>query len=47
MKHGFIKVAALSPNVRVADPKYNGQMIIQYIREAADQQAAVMVYYRL
>ena len=44
MKHGFIKVAALSPNVRVADPKYNGQMIIQYIREAADQQAAVMVF---
>lgn len=44
MKHGFIKVAALSPKVRVADPKYNGQMIIQYIREAADRGASVMAF---
>jgi len=39
MKHGYIKVAALSPKIKVADPKYNGDVIIRHIKEAAEQEA--------
>ena len=28
MKHGFIKTAAATPKLRVADPEYNGTEII-------------------
>lgn len=44
MEHGYIKAAALSPKIRVADPKYNGEIIIQQVKEAAAQGAAVMVF---
>jgi len=44
MEHGYIKVAALSPKIKVADPKYNGEAIVQHIKEAAAQGAAVMVF---
>ena len=37
MEHGYLKVAAVSPKVRVADPKYNVQVIIQQAKEAALQ----------
>ncbi len=43
MRQGFVKVAALSPKIRVADPKYNGQLIIKEMREAA-KEAAVVVF---
>ena len=36
MKHGFVKVAAASPELRVADPKYNAQQIIAIIKAQAD-----------
>ena len=44
MKNGFIKVAALTPKVKVADPKQNGQLICEMIDEAEAQGAKVMVF---
>ena len=44
MEHGYLKVAAVSPKVRVADPKYNVQVIIQQAKEAALQGAGVIVF---
>ena len=34
MKHGFVKVAAGTPRIRVADTKYNAQQIIAMMKEA-------------
>ncbi len=44
MKHGFIKVAALTPKVRVADPKYNKDRICELIQTAKETGAQVMVF---
>ena len=33
MKDGFVKVSAISPKVRVADPDYNVKEIIEYIEK--------------
>ncbi len=44
MKHGYIKAAALSPKVKVADAKYNTQLIIQQAQEAAGQGAKILVF---
>ncbi len=44
MKDGFIKVAAVTPKIRVADPVYNRQAIIEKIDEAEQQRAAVVVF---
>ena len=34
MKDGFIKAAALTPKIRVADPAYNSREIIGRLEEA-------------
>ena len=34
MKHGFLKIAAITPDLRVADCEYNSRQIIKYIKEA-------------
>lgn len=34
MKDGFLKVAAAAPEIRVADPAYNAERVIEKIREA-------------
>lgn len=44
MIHGYVKAAALSPKIRVADPKYNAELIIKQAQEAAAQGARVMVF---
>lgn len=44
MKDGFIKVAAATPNVRVADCAYNTEQIISMIRETADNGAQIIVF---
>ena len=44
MEFGYIKVAALSPKIKVADPKHNGEIMIQHIKEAAAQGASVIVF---
>ncbi len=44
MKDGFIKVAAVTPEIRVADPIYNRIKIMQKIEEAEQQRAVVVVF---
>ncbi|MBQ3793302.1 MAG: NAD(+) synthase [Lachnospiraceae bacterium] len=44
MRDGFIKVAAATPNIKVADVHYNAEQIIGQIKEAAEQGAKVIVF---
>ncbi len=44
MRHGYIKVAAVTPRVRVADPVYNSNQICEKIDEAMAGGAAVIVF---
>ena len=37
MENGFLKVAALTPHIRVADPMYNAQQICDCIDEAEEK----------
>ncbi len=43
MKHGFIKVAAATPKIKVADTKYNTRAMIAKISEAYRQGARIIV----
>lgn len=43
MRQGFVKVAAATPDVRVADCRHNGNEIIRLIREMEKEGAKVMV----
>lgn len=44
MKHGFVKVAAVTPKIKVADPHYNAKVICKGIEEAAQRGAKVIVF---
>ena len=44
MKHGFVKVCAATPEIRLADTAYNAGQICKLIRQAAEQGAAVCVF---
>lgn len=44
MKYGFVKVAAAIPSVKVADPADNAKHIISQIKEAADNNASVILF---
>ena len=44
MKDGFVKVAAASPVIRVADPDYNADRIIECINEADTRGVNVLVF---
>ena len=44
MKDGFIKVAAGTPDVRVADCEFNATEIIRMVHEMEEQGAKVMVF---
>lgn len=35
MRHGFVKVAALTPKIKVADTAYNADVICDAIAQAA------------
>lgn len=43
MQQGFIKVAAVTPKIRVADPQFNRGSVLENIKEAAAGGAAVIV----
>lgn len=43
MKDGFIKVCAATPDIQVADTEFNTEQIIRLIREAASNQAKLIV----
>ena len=42
MKDGFIKIAAATPEIRVADCKYNAEQIIALAKEAAEQEVKLL-----
>ena len=44
MKDGFIKVAAATPQVKVADCIWNGEQTIQLINEAEQQEIKILVF---
>lgn len=44
MKHGFVKVAAMTPKIRVADPVYNAKEICKGIEEATVKGAKIIVF---
>lgn len=44
MKQGFIKVAAITPKIKVADVTYNTEIICNAMREAAQKGAKIMVF---
>ena len=44
MKDGFIKVAAGTPDVQVADCEFNADKIIEMVHEMEEQGAKVMVF---
>ena len=44
MKHGFVKVAAATPKIKVADTAGNGRLIREYMKETAGHGAKVVVF---
>ena len=44
MKQGFVKVAAVTPKLKVADTVYNGKIIREYMRETWEAGAKVVVF---
>ena len=44
MRDGFIKVAAVTPKIKVADTAYNGQLIREYMKRTAEAGAKVVVF---
>ena len=44
MKHGFVRVAAATPVIRVADCGYNAEKILEYIEKAEKQEIKLVVF---
>ena len=44
MRHGFVKVAAATPDIRVADVAYNKEQICRLIDETASEGAKIVVF---
>ncbi|MCM1144487.1 MAG: NAD(+) synthase [Blautia sp.] len=44
MKHGFIKVAAVTPKIKVADTVYNGSQICACMEAAVEKGAKIIVF---
>lgn len=44
MKHGFVKVAAASPELRVADPAYNAEKIIEVIGAQSARGTELLIF---
>ena len=44
MRHGFIKVAAMTPSIKVADPVYNAKEVCKGIEEASAKGARILVF---
>ena len=47
MKDGFIKVAAATPKIKVADPVYNTEEILKIIDETEKKGASILVFSEL
>ena len=44
MRHGFVKVAAATPDIRVADVEFNTEKICEAIGEACENRAKILVF---
>lgn len=44
MKDGYVRVAAATPEIRVADCEYNGRQVIEYIKQAAEEDTSLIVF---
>src|SRR5699024_115304 len=44
MNHYFIRVAAATPKIQVADPLYNTEQMMNYIDEAVANQVKILVF---
>jgi NAD+ synthase (glutamine-hydrolysing) len=44
MNHGFVKVAAVTPKIRVADPDYNARVICSEMIAACEKGAKIIVF---
>ncbi len=44
MKHGFVKVAAVTPKIKVADPAYNAKQICVCMKDAVEKGAKIIVF---
>ena len=44
MRQGYVKVAAVTPKIRVADTKYNAQLILDRMKESTKQGAKIVVF---
>jgi len=44
MKHGFVKVAAITPKIKVADPVYNAKVICEEMDKAVQKGAKLLVF---
>ena len=44
MRHGFVKVAAVTPKIKVADTSYNGELIRKLMKKTAKAGAKVVVF---
>ena len=44
MKHGFVKVAAATPDIKVADCTYNAESVCRDMKKAAGQGAKIVVF---
>ncbi len=44
MKDGFLRVASATPEVKVADCTYNGERIIEFIKEAEEKGVSLIVF---
>ena len=44
MKHGFIKTAAMTPKIKVADPEYNAKEVCKGITEALTKGAKIIAF---
>jgi len=44
MKYGFVKVAAVTPKIKVADTKYNGQLIRTLMKDTQKAGAKIVVF---
>ena len=44
MRHGFIKVASASPSLKVGNPEYNKDRIIELMREAEKEGVKILVF---
>ena len=47
MRHGFVKVAAVTPDIKVADCNFNGDSIIKEMAYCADKGVKIAVLWRI